>query len=190
MLFARILALVAPAFLMPVAAHASTLVLDLDAQINSNDSSSESDLSNFLAIDLTPGTYEITPVIGEFEALTVWDKVTGCVDGKDCTEGWFWLVNVVSESGTDFDTLRFGLSETIFDAPAAAFAAAQANGPASFTLTQSDTVFFGFFDTPSRDNRGGVSFELDRLSAVPLPATALALIAACGLLGGLRARRR
>lgn len=192
------LALAASAFL-PVAASAATAV-DIDAKANASNTTDRTVSTNFLALTLQRGIYEITPVdrggAGGFTAMTVWNSVQGCDGtGAGCSQGWFWRVDAISAgdnlvpSGNGGTSSRLNLTSDRFATAGAAFAVADANGPALFKLLADDTVYFGVTDTPINDNRGGVSFDLERVSDVPIPLPAALLVGGVAMLGAVRARR-
>ncbi|WP_111404763.1 MULTISPECIES: hypothetical protein [Meridianimarinicoccus] len=190
---------VAASVILPMAASAATAV-DIDAKANSSNTTDRTVSTNFLALTLERGVYEITPIdrggAGGFTALTVWNNVQGCNGlGEGCSKGWFWRVDLISEgdnlqpSGNGGTSSRINLTSDRFSTAGAAFAAADASGPALFKLLADDTVYFGVTDTPIGDNAGGVSFDLERVGAVPLPLPAALLLGGVGLLGAVRARR-
>lgn len=193
------LGLVACVFL-PVAASAAT-AFDIDARTDASNTTDRSVSANFQALTLTRGTYRIMPVdrgaAGGFTALNVWNNVRGCdAVGAGCSKGWLWIVDVISDgnnlmpSKDDAGTSsRFRLTTDIFSTAGAAFSDADANGPALFSLLADDTVYFGLTDTPIRDNIGGVSFDLERVGAVPLPLPAALLLGGVAMLGAVRSRR-
>lgn len=175
----------------PVATFAATVAtVDVDARTNgSTDTVNRADTTDFVPVLLGAGVYEITPVSGAFDALSVWSGNSGCdANGSNCRQGFFWRVDISWNGGDDF--LRLNSNSPLLADPADALALAQTMTFATFTLLTPETVYFGLFDKPLGDNRGGVSFDIDRIAPVPLPATALVLLSGLGLMGGLRARRR
>lgn len=174
----------------PLAALAATVAtVDVDARLNgSTDTVNRVDTTNFVPVQLDAGVYEIKPISGAFDALSVWSGNEGCdQDGANCTKGFFWRVDISWNDGNDF--LRLNSNTPLLADPAEALALAQTQTFATFTLLAPGTVRFGLFDTPLGDNRGGVSFNIDSVAAVPLPATAVVLLSGLALMGGLRARR-
>jgi hypothetical protein len=189
----------AASILVPIAASAATAV-DIDARANASNTTDRTVSTNFRALTLTRGIYEITPVdrggAGGFTAMTVWNSVQGCDGlGENCRRGWFWRVDAISDgdnlvpSGNGGTSSRFTLTDDRFATAGAAFANADANGSALFKLLADDTVYFGVTDTPANDNAGGVSFDLERVGEVPLPLPAALLLGGVAMLGAVRTRR-
>lgn len=171
----------------PLAAVAAPVAtVDMDARANA--STTAGDVSSFVTLALDAGTYSIDPISGTFDALSVWRNNSGCdADGANCRQGYFWRVDISWDGGNE--QLQVNSNSPLFADPADALALAQTQVFPTFTLAADDTVSFGLFDSPINDNRGGVSFELNPVAPVPLPATALILLSGLGLIGGLRARR-
>lgn len=189
----------AAAVFLPLAASAATAV-DIDAQANSSNTRDRTDATNFIALTLQRGIYEITPVdrgdTTGFTSMTVWNAVSGCDgSGQGCSQGWLWFVDLVSDgdnlepSGNGGTSTRIQLTDDRFSTPDAAYANADANGPALFKLLADDTVYFGITDRPIGDNAGGVSFDIARVGEVPLPLPAALLVGGVAMLGAVRARR-
>lgn len=195
-----VLGLLTSAFL-PVAAVAAT-ALDIDGRTNASNTTDRSVSANFQSLTLSSGVYRITPIdrgaAGGFTALNVWNNVRGCDGaGTGCSQGWLWILDVISDGDnlmpskdTAGTSSRFRLTSDVFSTAGAAFADADANGPALFKLLANDTVHFGLTDTPVTDNIGGVSFDLERVSAaVPVPLPAALLLGGVAMLGAVRSRR-
>lgn len=183
----RSLALAAVFVSAPLVAFASPVaIVDMDAKANG--STNATDVSSFVSVALDAGTYSVDPISGTFDALSVWSNNTGCdAVGANCGQGFFWRVDIWWDGGNE--QLRLNSNTPRFADPVDALALAQTQVFPTFTLTADDTVRFGLFDVPINDNRGGVSFEINSVAPVPLPATALVLLSGLGLIGGLRARR-
>lgn len=192
------LALAATLFL-PFAAAAATTI-DIDAKANASNTFDRANATNFQEFALQRGVYTITPVNrlgdGGFDAMSVWNRNLGCEPtGAGCAQGWFWRVDLISAgnnlvpSTTGGSSTRINLTKDRFSTAANAFLVADANGPALFKLFANDTVFFGITDTPITDNRGGVSFNLERVSDVPIPLPAALLMGGVAMLGAVRTRR-
>lgn len=73
--------------------------------------------------------------------------------------------------------------------PEDALPKALTNAPSRFTLATAGTAYFGYYDRPLTDNRGGVSFAIAEAPAIPLPASGFILVSAFSVLDALRARR-
>lgn len=170
----------------PVATLAATVTsVDVDALANS---AVPGDTSTYVNVDLGAGTYEIDPILGKFDALSVWSENEGCDGtGSNCTRGFFWRVQIVWNDGADY--LRLNSNDPLVADPLDALALAQTRIFPTFTLTAPGTVKFGLVDINPSDNRGGVSFDVNTVAAVPLPAGVLTLVTGLGLLGAIRARR-
>lgn len=161
-------------------------IFDVDAQTNSGTG------PDFVQRRLSIGTYAITPVEGAYIAASYWRANRGCDGaGENCDQGFLWRLDVRGSAAADgigFKTKPF--------VPGAAFATAQqaldavAGDVYAFTLTQPQVISFGIRDRNAADNRGGVSFQLDKTSVVPLPATAPLAMAGFGLLAWLGRRRK
>ncbi len=183
----RTLALVVAVLSAPLTAIAAPVaIVNMDAKANG--STDNADVSNFVSLALDAGTYSITPIEDDFTALSVWNNNAGCdADGANCGKGFFWRVDISWDGGNE--QLRLNSNSPLFADPEDALALAKTQVFPTFTLAANDTVRFGLFDSPIGDNRGGVSFELNSVAPIPLPATAVVLLSGLGLIGGLRARR-
>ncbi len=171
---------------VPIVSSAATVTtVDVDALANS---APAGDTSNFVEINLDAGTYAVDPISGKFDALSVWSKNVGCdASGSNCTRGFFWRVEIVWNAGADF--LQLNSSTPLLADPAAALALAQTRLFSTFTLAAPGIVKFGLVDINPGDNRGGVSFDINKITPIPLPVGVLGLLTGLGLLGALRARR-
>lgn len=177
--------------LLFVSAHASALVIDIDATVN--------DQNNMISQYLDAGTYTVNVIDGQFQSWTAWNvsqlncaDVTGCVQTSPTTNtGWLTDYVIKSDYLTAISVDGVALTATnttpqtlgsyffsgtdtyfryddvmVYSTAAAALAAAET---VTFTLSQGGYVQFGIKDTPITDNSGGLSLEVQE---VPVPAAA------------------
>lgn len=145
-------------------------------------------------VDLTAGTYEITPLgIADsalYDAVNFWGFVSGCdSSGENCANGWRWTYSLGDAPGGGGSVVSSYSSTTTYADALDALAAAKAAGPFQFTLAASQSLYFRFVDSNYSDNLGGASFDLSSvIRTVPEPGT-LALLG-FGLIGFAVGRRR
>jgi hypothetical protein len=152
----------------PITANSATV--NLNALTNTN--------LNPVELNLTAGTYNVTPTAGKFTAWNAWGRTTGCNNAaSSCTRGWINNYSITTPTETIF-TSNFGRYAT----PELALLNALST---SFTLLSDATVKFFIADSPYRDNVGGMSLNV---SQVPIPAAAF--LFAPALLGFMGLRRK
>jgi hypothetical protein len=154
-------------------------------------------------VTLGPGTYVITdaysPATG-LEAGALYDA-WNFEAGND--DAWVWHWKALTDDGSDGSTINQGnyASHLLLDidsanpvdnftseAAAAAFGAATPSS--TFTLTAPTTVDFVVNDDYLPDNAGGVSLNIEAVSAAPEPSSWTLMIAGTGLVGAMLRRRR
>ncbi|MEO0412587.1 MAG: PEP-CTERM sorting domain-containing protein [Pseudomonadota bacterium] len=131
-------------------------------------------------VELSAGNWRIDPIIDDFTAWNAWGRETGCdSNGEDCTRGWIYRYFVES---AQLGTVGLGTASERFELPIQALNNA---APFFFSLAASDTLEFSIRDSNLRDNEGGISVQINRVSE---PGT-LALVG-FGLAGVAASRRR
>lgn len=137
---------------------------------------------NVESLDLSAGTYEVTPVDDPFEAWNAWSTggaVRGCdANGENCNQGFIHQYTI-SFGGTSTLVANGGRYET---------AELAFNNASSFvfSLAADQIVSFQIVDINYGDNSGGVSLNV---SAVPIPAAAWLFGSALVGLASMRRRR-
>lgn len=162
-------------FIASITANAATV--DLDARSTTT--------SNPVLLNLTAGTYDVTPVKRAYTAWNAWSTVSGCDNsGENCSTGW---INTYSIDTTETSPFITGDSSFRYRTADQALLNALST---TFTLLSDATVKFFISDNPYTDNSGGMSLNVtpSGLGQVPLPAAAFMFAPA--LLGFLGLRRR
>jgi hypothetical protein len=151
---------------------------------------------------------------GAYNAASPWQDVAGCSGaGNNCSQGWLTAIFIdLGNSVGTFDRTT-GLAFwpqpylTPYYSTADAALAAAASGtfiettltntpyhdttsPFGFSLASAQDVNFYFKDSFYADNRGGVSISLNKMAAVPEPATWAMMLVGFGALGTVMRRRK
>jgi len=155
--------------LAPLTANAA--VVDLNALTTTT--------ANPVELNLTAGTYNVTPFAGTFTSWNAWGPTSGCDNtGANCSRGWINNYSIDTPELGTFLVSDGGRYAT----PELALMNALST---TFTLLSDATVKFFISDTPYTDNVGGMSLNV---SQVPIPAAAF--LFAPALLGFLGLRRK
>ena len=156
---------------------ANSAIVDLNARTTTT--------SNPVLLNLTAGTYDVSPFAGTYTAWNAWNNVSGCDNnGENCSKGW---INTYSIDTPETGPFITGDSNIRYLTADLALLNALS---ASFTLLSDATVKFFISDSNYTDNIGGISLNvtLARPNEVPIPAAAFMFAPA--LLGFLGLRRR
>lgn len=163
-------ALVAALFLLASTANAATVNLNAVT-------------GNEVTLDLTAGTYEVTPIDEPNVAWNAWSTdgdVSGCdANGENCSQGFLhqYSISIAGVSTLVANGGRYATAQLAFD-NASSFV---------FSIASNQLVSFRIRDSHYLDNLGGVSL---RVNAVPLPAAAWLFLSAIGGMAGLKRFKR
>lgn len=137
--------------------------------------------ANPVELNLTAGTYTVTPFEGNYTSWNAWGPTAGCDNnGANCTRGW---INNYSINTPELGT--FLLSDGgRYATPELALINALST---TFTLLSDATVKFFISDAPYTDNVGGMSLNV---SQVPVPAAAFLFAPALVGFFGLRRKAK
>ena len=180
-------AVTALAFAAPVGAT----VVNLDGQANTSTNGSTAK-----SLNLQAGTYKVMFTQDDYTSFSRWNGNAGCdADGTHCRQGWENSA-VISVGGQTFffgDSAANGgygpnADGSYYASAAQSFAHAGIYSQL-FTLGAAGDMSFFIFDDQLRDNRGGISLSVDRVS-VPEPAGWPFLLAGFSALGLLAWKRR
>ena len=160
----------------------ATIIFGLSAQVNAatvNLNAKLTTLSNAVVLNLTAGTYNVSPFAGTYTAWNAWNNTEGCTNGDDCSVGWINNYSIM----TPTETINIFTSSTYkYQTQQLALLSALST---TFTLSSDSAVKFFISDSNYGDNAGGMSLNV---SPVPIPAAAL--LFAPALLGFMGLRRK
>jgi hypothetical protein len=178
----------ASAFSLIVAAPSAAAIVNIDALTNSGLTA-----ANAVSVNLGPGSYTVTPIIGAFTAFSRFATVSGCdSNGAKCVNGFehSYFVTIGGNSigyGGNNGLGTIGPQSTGGYYATALQAFTLDGTGTTFTLAAPQAVKFWIYDDFLTDNRGGVSLNV---AAVPEPASWAMLITGFALTGAMLRRRR
>jgi len=162
-------------FITSVTANAA--VVDLNAITTTT--------SNPVSLNLTAGTYNVSPFSGTYKAWNAWSSVSGCDNsGENCSTGWINTYSIDTSETSPFIT-----GNSLFRYATADLALLNALST-TFTLLSDATVKFFISDHPYTDNSGGMSLNVTLAGPGQVPIPAAAFLFTPALLGFMGLRRR